>query len=293
MTNHRKDDRIADCGLRTADCIEDKNPQSEIRNPKSAHARTLVALATYNEVENLPSLVDEILCVLPDADILVVDDNSPDGTGRWCNQRAAVEPRLRCLHRPAKQGLGTATLAAAHHAIDHAYDVFVTLDADWSHDPRHLPELVRATEYADVAIGSRYCPGGTIEGWPWHRRQLSRCLNGVGYWLLRVPAHDTSGAFRAYRVAKLRDIDLNRIQAHGYAYLEEILWHLARAGATFVEIPIIFRQRRAGKSKISVREAAGKLGTMVRLATRSHSTKSAIVGQATDLDASAPKSKIG
>ena len=229
-------------------------------------ARTLVALATYNEIENLPGLVDEILRVLPGADVLVVDDNSPDGTGDWCDERATTEPRLRCLHRPAKQGLGSATLAAIRFALDHQYDVFVTLDADWSHDPRYLPELVGATERADVAVGSRYCAGGSIEGWPWHRRFLSRLVNGLSGVLLRLPVRDTSGAFRAYRVAKLREIDLSKIQATGYAYLEEILWQLHQAGAAFAEVPIMFHQRRAGESKVNVREAAAKIQTLLRLA---------------------------
>jgi dolichol-phosphate mannosyltransferase len=196
--------------------------------------RILVALATYNEIANLPGLVDEILRVLPGADILVVDDNSPDGTGGWCDERAKTEPRLRCLHRPDKQGLGLATVAAMRYAIEHGYELFVTLDADWSHDPRHLSELIAAAEETDVAIGSRYCRGGGIDGWPLHRRVMS--------------------------------LDVARVQATGYAYLEEILWHLHRAGATFVEVPITFHERRAGESKVSVGEAAGKLATLVRLA---------------------------
>jgi len=227
--------------------------------------RTIVALATYNEIQNLPSLVEEVLRVLPEADILVVDDNSPDGTGRWCDERAANEPRLRCLHRPAKLGLGSATLAAARCAIDGGYDVFITLDADWSHDPKYLPELLKATQHADVAIGSRYVPGGAIEGWPRSRRLLSHCVNRFSRALLRLPIRDSSGAFRAYRVAKLREIDLADVRANGYAYLEEILWHLNRAGATFAEVPITFHQRRAGRSKINVREAASKLAVLLRL----------------------------
>ena len=231
-------------------------------------SRTLVALATYNEIENLPGLVDEILRTLPTADILVVDDNSPDGTGTWCDARAANEPRLSCLHRSGKQGLGSATLAAAKWAIDHAYDLFVTLDADWSHHPRHLPALIDKTKSADVAIGSRYIPGGTIEGWPLHRRMASRGINRLSQSLLGLPVHDLSGAFRAYRVAKLRELDFTCIRATGYAYLEEIIWHLARNGATFAEIPITFQERRAGRSKIGVREAASTLLTLLRLAVR-------------------------
>ena len=229
-------------------------------------ARTLLALATYNEIENLPSLIDEIFRVLPQADVLVVDDNSPDGTGKWCDAQAVIEPRLRCLHRREKLGLGSATLAAARFAIEHDYQVFVTLDADWSHNPRHLTELVSATNSADVAIGSRYCPGGAIEGWPMHRRALSRWVNGLTRLLLRLPICDASGAFRAYRVAKLREIRLEDIRASGFAFFEEQLWLLHRAGATFVEIPITFHDRRAGKSKINVGEGLGKLVTLLRLA---------------------------
>jgi dolichol-phosphate mannosyltransferase len=230
--------------------------------------RTLVALATYNEIENLPRLVDEILQALPDANVLVVDDNSPDGTGRWCDERAKLDPRLRCLHRLSKMGLGSATLAAAQRAIDEDYAVLITLDADGSHDPRHLSELVRATEQVDVAIGSRYCEGGEIEGWPLGRRLISRAVNSISRRLLRLPARDTSGAFRVYRVAALRKIELSSVEARGFAYLEELMWHLARAGATFAEVPITFHQRRAGHSKISLAEAAGKVITIGRLTWR-------------------------
>jgi dolichol-phosphate mannosyltransferase len=220
--------------------------------------RVLVALATYNEIETLPGLVTEILAALQSADVLVVDDNSPDGTGRWCDEFATREPRLRCLHRPAKLGLGSATLDAVRQAIADNYDLLVTMDADGSHDPGHLPDLVAATAIADVAIGSRYCAGGGIEGWPLGRRIISRGINVLSRGLLRLPARDLSGAFRAYRVPALAQLELAQIESQGYAYLEEILWHLAGRGATFAEIPIIFRQRKAGKSKISLAEALGK-----------------------------------
>jgi dolichol-phosphate mannosyltransferase len=227
--------------------------------------RTLVVLATYNEIENLPGLVDAIFSVLPSSNVLVVDDNSPDGTGTWCCRRILDEPRLRCILREGKLGLGSATLLAFRDALAHDYDVIVTLDADWSHDPAHLPELIAATEHADVAIGSRYITGGTIDGWPRHRRLLSRWMNGLSRAALGLPIHDASGAYRAYRVAKLRELQLDDLRASGYAYLEEILWHLAAANATFAEVPITFRERRAGRSKINVGEAIGKLVTLARL----------------------------
>jgi dolichol-phosphate mannosyltransferase len=230
--------------------------------------RTLVVLATYNEIENLPGLIDEILRLLPTADLLVVDDNSPDGTGRWCDERATTESRFHCLHRAGKLGLGSATLEAFHYALAKSYDLIVTMDADWSHDPAHLPDLITATAQADVAIGSRYIQGSAIEGWPWYRRSMSRVINRLSSAMLGLPIRDTSGAFRAYRVAKLREIDLNGIRARGYAYLEELLSHLAQADATFSEVPITFHERRAGRSKVSFREAAGKLATLVRLRVR-------------------------
>lgn len=231
--------------------------------------RTLVALATYNEIENLPGLVDEILRVLPTAEVLVVDDDSPDGTGRWCDERAKLESRLRCVHRAGKFGLGSATIVVLRDAIEQGYDIVVTMDADWSHDPKYLPEVVAATAHADVAIGSRYIEGGRIVGWPRHRRWMSLVINRLSRTLLQLPVHDASGAFRAYRVATLRRLDLDEIRASGYAYLEEILWHLARADATIAEVPITFCERRAGKSKISVREAVDKVAMLLRLAARS------------------------
>ena len=166
--------------------------------------RTLVALATYNEIENLPGLVDAILRVLPDAE-------SARRRRQFARRQRALVRRtgcdrsrgLRCVHRAGKLGLGSATLDAIRYAIARDYDVVVTMDADWSHDPVHLPELVAATEHADVAIGSRYVAGGAIDGWPWHRRILSRAINGLSRALLQLPIHDTSGAFRAYRVATL------------------------------------------------------------------------------------------
>lgn len=232
------------------------------------NCRVVVALATYNEIENLPSLVDAIFAALPGANILVIDDNSPDGTGGWCDEQAASDRRLSCVHRAGKLGLGSATLEGMRWALARSYDVFVTMDADWSHDPQHLPQLVAATESADVAIGSRYCNGGRIEGWPIGRRVISRAMNGLSRQILRSPVRDSSGAFRAYRVEALRRISLDQVHAQGYAYLEEIIWHLRRAGVTFVEVPITFHERRAGRSKINVGEAVAKLMTLGRLAVR-------------------------
>lgn len=227
--------------------------------------KTLVVLATYNEIENLPGLAAEILRVLPTADLLVVDDNSPDGSGRWCDEAASTNPRISCIHRAGKLGLGSATIEGLQHAIDRGYEIVVTMDADWSHNPRHLPELLAAAERAEVAIGSRYVAGGAIEGWPLHRRLMSRLMNTLTRRLLKLPVGDSSGAFRAYRVNCLRTKSLASVRSAGYAYLEELLFRLQQAGARFVEVPITFRERRAGQSKINVREATGKIATLVRL----------------------------
>jgi dolichol-phosphate mannosyltransferase len=234
-------------------------------------AATLIALATFNEIDNLPSLVDAILRIIPDADILIFDDNSPDGTGIWCDERAASEPRLRCIHRASKLGLGSATIEAMRVAIRDEYQVVITMDADWSHHPAHIPELLAENARADVAIGSRYCPGGAIEGWPLRRRVLSRLMNTLSRALLHLTVQDSSGAFRAYRVATLREIDLDAVKSSGYAYLEEILCHLRQTGARFAEVPITFRDRRGGRSKSGLHVAKDKLSTIFRLASERRS----------------------
>lgn len=227
--------------------------------------RTLVAVCTYNERENLPSLVDAIHVALPDADVLVVDDNSPDGTGVWADERAAADARLQVIHREGKLGLGSATFAAMRHAIEHDYEVVATLDADWSHPPERLPALLELLERHDVGIGSRYVAGGKIVGWPWRRHFLSRLVNAAARVMLRLPTRDSSGAFRVYRVEVLRGLDFSAMYATGYAYLEEILWRLKGRGAKFGEVPITFTERRAGQSKIDRGEVVAAARLLLRL----------------------------
>lgn len=226
-------------------------------------------MATYNELQNLPQLVNEILRELPAADLLVIDDNSPDGTGLWCDERAAQDRRVRCLHRPKKLGLGTATMAGMRYAVEHDYTFVLTMDADFSHPPRYLPKLLagmtEAGSAVDVMIGSRYVPGGGIEGWPLHRRWMSRCVNLYARTLLGLPIQDCSGAFRCYRTAVLKQMDLNAIRSRGYAYLEEILWRLKHLGVRFAETPIIFVDRQRGRTKINIREAIAALWIILRL----------------------------
>ena len=223
--------------------------------------KTLVALATYNERENLPALVREILLCVPDADLLVIDDNSPDGTGDWAEEFARSEPRLFLLRRSGKQGLGSAVLAAFAWAVERHYAMLVNLDADFSHPPEKISELLETARRtgADVVIGSRYVAGGKIVGWPTRRRLMSRGVNLYARILLGLSTKDNSGAFRAYRVAAIHKLDPARVVSRGYSFFEEILFRLKNQGARFAEIPITFTDRVRGESKINRAEAFGAL----------------------------------
>jgi len=228
--------------------------------------RILVAMATYNEIQNLPGLVQQVQQQLPEADILVVDDNSPDGTGDWCRQQQERDPRFQAIHRAGKLGLGSAIVEEFAYAVLHRYDRLITLDADFSHPPRHLPELLAAIDAGhDLAIGSRYVPGGGIEGWSWRRRFMSRWVNRAARLLLGLRIRDTSGCYRCYRVELLGRIDLSRLRARGFAVLEEILWHLKRCRASMVEVPIVFVDRTEGSSKLDSWEAIRSLAMLLRL----------------------------
>jgi dolichol-phosphate mannosyltransferase len=235
---------------------------------------TLVTLATYNEIENLPPLVEEIFSVASEVDILVIDDNSPDGTGRWCDERSEADSRVRCLHRAGKLGLGTATIAGMKYAIEHGYQYVLNMDADFSHHPRYLAALIAGMEHddgtpaADVMIGSRYVPGGAIEGWPLKRYLMSRGVNTLARGLLGLRVRDCSGAFRCYRTSLLALVDFDDVRSRGYSFQEEILWHLKRLGAKFVETPITFADRQRGTSKIDSHEALAALGILFRLGSR-------------------------
>ena len=191
-------------------------------------------------------------------EVLVIDDNSPDGTGDWCRQREQSDLRFQCIHRAGKLGLGSATIEGFEFALEGDFDLVATMDADFSHDPKSLLPMVE-TLRADVnreigvVIGSRYIDGGAIEGWPWARHFSSRLVNGFARTFLRLPTRDNSGAFRVYRRETLEQIELNRIEATGYAYLEEILWRIHRQGIKMFEFPITFRDRERGKSKTNLK----------------------------------------
>jgi len=241
--------------------------EREFCMPDSEFNSVLVALATYNEIDNLPTLVPAIHDELPEADLLVVDDNSPDGTGGWCDEFARQAAWFSCQHREGKLGLGSALRAAMQVAIDRNYQLLITLDADWSHPPHALPPMVAASKNADVVIGSRYCPGGKIAGWPWQRKLASRSINLATRLLLGIPVRDCSGNYRLYRTELLKQVRWEALQDDGYAYIEEILCHLHLLGAKFAEVPILFTDRRAGTSKINSSEVFGAARTLCRLAS--------------------------
>lgn len=228
----------------------------------------LISLATYNERENLGPLVEAIRAQLPTATVLVIDDNSPDGTGRLADEMAARDAAVRVIHRAGKLGLGTATLAAMQYAMDNGYDFLLNLDADFSHHPKYLPALLDGMRDHDVMIGSRYVPGGGVEEWALSRQLMSWGVNGLVRVLMRVPARDTSGAFRCYRVAILRRAELHRVLSHGYSFQEEVLFRCHLAGARLGESPIVFANRRHGSSKVNMKEAARSLCVLLWLGVR-------------------------
>ena len=219
-----------------------------------------MVLPTYNEIENLEGLLDAILEALPQAHALVVDDGSPDGTGQLADTIAAREPRVAVLHRSAKEGLGPAYRAGFRWVLDRPEtDAVVQMDADFSHDPRDLPRLLAPLMVgADLAIGARYVHGGGTVGWPWYRRLISRGGTTFARTLLLLPYRDLTGGFKAWRRELLDSIRLRDMGASGYAFQIETTWWAYRRGARIVQIPIIFRERTAGRSKMTggiVREA--------------------------------------
>ena len=227
--------------------------------------RLLITVCTYNERDNLPLLIPEIFAQLPEAEVLVVDDNSPDGTGRLADAIADRDSRVQVQHRPGKLGLGSAILSGFRFALDLNYEFVLNMDADFSHHPRYLPALLALMDRCEVAIGSRYVPGGAAKGWPLSRHLMSRCINLYARWLLWLPTRDNSGAYRCYRVSKLKQLDLNLVRARGYAFQEEILYRCSRVGCRIQETPIVFEDRQRGMSKINYREIITALWVILLL----------------------------
>lgn len=228
--------------------------------------RLLITLCTYNECENLPQLVPEIQAVAPDADILVIDDGSPDGTGKLADEMAGHDSRIKVIHRTGKLGLGTACVASYRFAIEHGYDFLLNMDADFSHHPRHVPAIRECVDRVDVGIGSRYVPGGGVVGWNLKRHFMSRSINIYARLLLGLPSKDNSGSFRCYRVAELAKLDFDQVRSKGYSFQEEILYMCRRIGCRFEETAITFEDRRFGTSKINQKEAIAAVWILFRLA---------------------------
>ena len=228
--------------------------------------KTIVIIPTYNEAENIGPLIDNLFMLDVPLDVLVVDDNSPDDTGVVVDQCAQKDDRIQVIHRPKKMGLGTAYTAGFELALQLGYDRIVTMDADFSHNPRYIPLLIGLTEDHDLGIGSRYVPGGGVRLWGIHRRALSRGANLLARIVLGLKTNDCTAGFRCYRAEVLRAVQPQSIRADGYSYLVEILWRVQGAGFDVAETPIVFTDRRQGASKISRGEIFKAALTVLRLA---------------------------
>jgi len=234
--------------------------------PPAAPERLLVSLATYDEASNIRPLVETIRQFAPHASILIIDDNSPDGTGAVADKLRASLPEVHVIHRSGKQGLGTAVLTGMKFAIDHDFDYFLNLDADFSHPPRFIPKLLAGMAENDVMIGSRYVPGGGVEGdFNLKRKAMSYGINAYARLFLGLRTRDNSGSYRCYRVAKLRQIELGRVRSRGYSFMEEILFWCRAVDCKMGETPILFENRRSGYSKINTREAVKALEIIFQL----------------------------
>jgi len=217
-------------------------------------ADVLVIVPTYNERENLEALTVEISRQLPTADILVVDDGSPDGTGALADALHERDPRIEVLHRPAKLGLGTAYLAGFRHGLARGYAYLIEMDCDFSHDPKYLPILLeRARAGADLVLGSRYVAEGGTRNWSWGRRAISRGGNLYARAVLGLPVDDLTGGFKCFRRAVLEQIGLDEVRSEGYAFQIEMTYRAWRRGFRIQELPIVFVDRRVGQSKMSRR----------------------------------------
>jgi len=217
----------------------------------AAAGRVLIVMPTYNERQNLEIMAGRIRESVPDADLLVVDDNSPDGTGDLADKLAEADPRVQVMHRTEKAGLGRAYVAGFTWALERGYELIVEMDADGSHRPEDLPRLLATSEQADAVIGSRYVPGGTVVNWPKSREFLSKGANIYNRVMLGVKVKDATGGYRVYRAATLRRIDLSGIESAGYCFQIDMTLRVLQAGMTIKEVPITFVERERGASKMS------------------------------------------
>lgn len=226
---------------------------------------TLIIIPTYNEMENLPRLLDRIDGKGLGVDVLVVDDGSPDGTGEWVKSQLATRRNLRLLQRAGKQGLGSAYKAGFAFAIENGYERVFEMDADFSHDPDYLPDFLREIESVDVVLGSRYINGVTVVNWPMSRLLLSWFANVYARFVTGLPVQDTTGGFKCFRIEALKALDLQKLQAGGYSFQIEVTYRLWKKGFRIKEIPIIFKDRTHGQSKMSGKIIKEALWLLVRL----------------------------
>jgi dolichol-phosphate mannosyltransferase len=223
----------------------------------------LVVIPTYNERDNLGPIVGRLHAALPTAQVLVVDDGSPDGTGEFADELAEADDRIRVMHRTVKEGLGAAYIAGFRWALERDYAVIVEMDADGSHAPEDLPRLLDALGDADLVLGSRYVPGGRVVDWPKRRELISRGGNVYCKLALGVHVQDMTGGYRAFRRRVLEKLPLDGVASHGYCFQVDLAWRTMQAGFTVVEVPITFVERQIGQSKMSgsiVREAFLRVG---------------------------------
>jgi dolichol-phosphate mannosyltransferase len=221
-------------------------------------ARSLVVIPTYNEKDNVEKIVTTVLEVEPSLEILIVDDNSPDGTGRIADEMAQRDSRISVLHRKEKTGLGSAYIAGFKHALEREYDHIFEMDADFSHDPKYLPDFLEKIEEFDIVLGSRYIKGVNVVNWPMSRLLLSYFANVYARLVTGLPVRDATGGFKCFRRKVLQNIDLDAVQSDGYSFQIEMTFKAWKKGFQICEIPIVFVDRLAGTSKMSkriVREA--------------------------------------
>lgn len=211
---------------------------------------TIICLPTYNERENLTNMLDAIHVVVPHVHVLVIDDNSPDGTGKIADERAAADDRIHVLHRTAKEGLGRAYIAGFSWALERDYELIFQMDCDFSHQPKYLVDFSRLADTKDLVLGSRYITGGGTEGWAWHRRMLSRGGNAYAQLILGLPYKDLTGGFKCWNRHVLEALALGEIQSNGYVFQIEMTWQASRRGFSIGEVPIVFPDRVAGESKM-------------------------------------------
>jgi dolichol-phosphate mannosyltransferase len=227
--------------------------------------KTLIVIPTYNERENIGDLAEKITALNAKFQVLIIDDNSPDGTASIVQDLERKSDRIRLQSRPSKQGLGSAYREGFRFAIRHGFEHIVTMDADFSHDPCLLQSLVTTSLQQDVVLGSRYTRGGRIENWPWFRRQLSHTANWLARWALGRDIHDWTSGYRCYRRHVLEKLPFEEIRSDGYSFLVEILAACQRLGFRIAEVPITFSDRRYGKSKLSRREIYKGALTLLKL----------------------------